>query len=300
MTRYAGLTRVFIELVGIVAAAGAIVVILNRTTEPNRPLQQVEQDAGPLMAIGSSITLSERILNNAPVSIILISSPTCHYCQASEPFHKRLSDAALRSGVPFYVLVPKGDQAKQYTATVGFPTNAVKEWKDINVLPEGTPTIAAVGPDGAVKRLWLGKVPNDIETEILTIVTTPGSLSAQKTGQRNGRPNYFSMDEVSSLIRQRHAELIDIRERNQASRQGIVMPLLELPFRAPLELDKGRLNIVNCSGVPEKVCDRGVALLVSSGFKEVGTFGAAAYYRNCQLARLSDVGSSRSKAGHTL
>jgi hypothetical protein len=163
----------------------------------------------------------------------------------------------------------------------------------------GTPTIIAVDSTGIAKRVWVGRLPSDVEADLLKLVPTPGALGSLGPGARGerGLPNYASAEDLKELGINGRVQLIDVHERgDQAPRAGvIVMPLMEVSTRSRFELDESGLQVVDCSNVSDAVCDTAVARLSGLGF-QVATMGAGSFYESCDVVRVSVEEANPSRA----
>jgi hypothetical protein len=269
------------EVAIVCLSAGIVIVAMRMANSPgsslfnSRPRQQVMQ--GSLVSIGSMVTLRTVDFTTHPWSFVLVSSPYCHYCVSSESFHAKIIAASKRENIPFHVVVPDRREAAPYLASVGVSESDASEWKDLDVSVEGTPTLFAVNSKGAVRRIWTGRVPSDKEGELLKLVHAPSLLDSEPAGVRQDQLD------VGNARRNGRVQVIEPRERDrQTPREGvIVMPVLEIATRAPFELDKTKLQVVDCSNVSPPECQGAVARLRRLGFR-VATEGDGSSYSSCE------------------
>jgi hypothetical protein len=254
----------------------------------------VEADASvPRISVGADLKLEGESFADHPVSFLLITSPSCHYCLKSESFHRRLVVEAQGHSVPLFVLVPKLHDADTYLQKLGVSTAMRKEWSHLNLQVSGTPTLIGIDANGLVKSVWLGVVAPSIETTILSDIRNRSLRTSLVPGTDsvfNTTPNY-SASEVKALILKHAVQLIDPRERglSKARKDVVTMPLLELPTRAEIELDKTHLQVVDCSNINEQNCGHAVSQLASMGFR-VATLGAGSYRDSCQVTPVTRSG----------
>jgi hypothetical protein len=220
-----------------------------------------------------------------PLSLILVTSPTCPYCLASKDFHRTVESESNSNDVPFYVAVPSKKNASGYLHELGFDSNRVKEWGDLNLAVSGTPTLIAVNENAIVKRVWVGQIPPDREPNLLRLIRTRYISDSDSISSDLLRvPNYSSKD-LSRLKAHDKVSIVNTHERNfpRIRRDAIVIPVQELFFRAPNELDHKKLQLVDCSSLIAAQCQRSVEMLKTNGFR-VATIDAGTYEQYCKAA----------------
>ncbi len=100
--------KLLVEL-AIIVTASVIVILGLRATGylPSTPMVRRE----PRLSVGSHLTIKAVDFHDHPLSLVLITSPTCPYCLASKFFHRTLTAESHHGHVPFYVVVPSRPQA---------------------------------------------------------------------------------------------------------------------------------------------------------------------------------------------
>jgi hypothetical protein len=254
----------------------AVVIFLGITNGNTRNL--------PPLAVGSQLRIASVNLGQSPVSIVLISSPSCTYCLASASFHAKLVSESASNGVPFYVAVPSRSEANRYLLQVGFSDPSIKEWKDLNLRANATPTIAAVDKTGSIRRVWVGLLSPDSESELVKMIQTHTVSSLPSTSESKGAQsaaNYSSL-ELENLKMKEKIKILDVHERGfPGIRDGAVtMPMLELEYRAPFELNRDDLQIIDCGNLGPSQCELSVRLLSKEGFR-VATLDGGLYWQSC-------------------
>ena len=139
---------------------------------------------------------------------------------------------------------------------------------------------------GVVRRVWIGRLPENVENEIVRSLAIPSLLNSSRSGDNRGALDY-RLDELNSLLKGGEFQVVLPEERADARPQEgeIVMPLLEMPVRATIELSRNKVQVVDCSNIGSGECDKAVGTLSHMGF-QVATVGSGALYRSCSVTQV--------------
>ena len=105
-------------------------------------------------------------------ALVVAVSPTCHFCNDSMPFYKKLIDQRNQknSGVKVIAAVPS-EQAKaeesQKFASAGAQPDGMVHMDFSSIKVPGTPTLLLVDNSGKVLDVWVGKQDEKGEKDIL-------------------------------------------------------------------------------------------------------------------------------------
>lgn len=106
-------------------------------------------------------------------TLVLAFSTRCGFCIDSSGFYKRLAERRAGSTDVRFIVV--GSQPIEEVRNFFQEHNIVKvdefvqaPLSDINVT--GTPTLLLIGSDGLVKDSWVGKLPAEAESELVSRV----------------------------------------------------------------------------------------------------------------------------------
>ena len=113
--------------------------------------------------------LSDYAWDSHPTTLVLGLRQDCHFCQASMPFYKRLSDAEHSGRLHAHMLTvmpDAADSAAVYLHSNGLDTQHLfgHPLGDINVL--GTPTLMLVNSRGMVTQAWVGQLTQSQEKDV--------------------------------------------------------------------------------------------------------------------------------------
>jgi thioredoxin-related protein len=108
-------------------------------------------------------------------ALVVAVSPTCHFCNDSMPFYKKLIDQRNQQGSQVKVIaaVPneeaKAEESQKFASAGASPDGMVHmDFSTIKV--PGTPTLLLVDNDGKVLNVWVGKQDKKGEKEILEVL----------------------------------------------------------------------------------------------------------------------------------
>jgi hypothetical protein len=153
----------------VVCAIAAFILIRNNFFKPN----QAGGPRPPEIAAGEKYAaLGQMVPAGADRALVVAVSPTCHFCEESMPFYKRLVDERNQKGSKVKVIaaVPRKEaqaEEQQKMAAAGVNPDGVVVLDFDSVKLRGTPTILLVDTAGEVHEVWVGKQPVSGENEIL-------------------------------------------------------------------------------------------------------------------------------------
>jgi hypothetical protein len=246
----------------------------------------------PLVAVGQRLNLRDFEREKHPVTILLALSPTCRFCRESASLHGRILAAAANNRFPVFIAVPNVDASRSYLVNAQLGGAIIKPWADLNLRVRATPTIALADANGVIRRVWIGQLDSSQERRALELINSPNKLAMppdQIQAVDGEQPKQrISSEQLETLKRTVLVTLLDVRDRGESRDnkvRGFINILLdELSTRAGYELDKSRLNVVDCSTVPEERCDRAVDILVREGFRAV-ELNLGAYLNSCGMTK---------------
>ena len=133
--------------------------------------------AGPTQVSGPKVglNLNQGALKDVNWSgngrtLVLGLQTTCHFCTESGPFFQKLPSAASGNTKIIAVLPQSVEESKKYLQKLGVRVDEIRSapLSDINVA--GTPTLMLVDGKGLVKNVWVGKLPDEKQSEVLSAI----------------------------------------------------------------------------------------------------------------------------------
>jgi thioredoxin-related protein len=106
-------------------------------------------------------------------NLVLVVSTTCHFCTESAGFYQKLVQQCERQHVRSIAVLPQPvADGEAYLKKQGISVNEIRQ-ADLSTLQvNGTPTLLLVDGKGVVKNVWIGKLPDDKEKEVLAKITS--------------------------------------------------------------------------------------------------------------------------------
>lgn len=151
----------------LVCAIAAVVLVRNQFFPPRPPGAPPQVEKGEQF-----VALKQAMPEGVNRALVVAVSPTCHFCNDSLPFYKRLVDERNQKGsaVKFMAAVPtedsKAPEAEKFSNAGVQPDKVVHiDFSSIKV--PGTPTLMLVDNTGKVLNVWVGKLDDGGEKEVL-------------------------------------------------------------------------------------------------------------------------------------
>lgn len=119
-----------------------------------------------------STELKELLPREAERSVVVALAPSCELCTESLPFYRELARELENrgNGVPLVAALDSPEslaleQDRLGEQDVGFDHLVVADFRRLRLV--GTPTVLLVGPEGEVLDLWLGRLDEKTQREVL-------------------------------------------------------------------------------------------------------------------------------------
>lgn len=143
----------------IIAALGFAVVVFKRYIA----------NPAPQISVGEKLKVQNINWQDNKKNMVLGLSTNCHFCTESAGFYRQLVQQCKQDHVRTIALLPQPlSAAQEYLKNEGVSVDEVRQ----AILPEigipGTPTLLIVGESGRVQNVWIGKLPEDSEKDVLS------------------------------------------------------------------------------------------------------------------------------------
>ena len=158
----------------IVVCILAVAILINSNVYHFLPsFQQRPPGAPPEAAKGETLAALRAVVPaGSEKALVVALSPTCHFCNDSMPFYKQLMDKRNESNSPVKVIAavpqPAAKEAEEKNlAEHGVQPDAVVHVDFAKIKVPGTPTLLLVDNQGKVLDVWVGKLDEAREREVL-------------------------------------------------------------------------------------------------------------------------------------
>ena len=103
-------------------------------------------------------------------TLLIALSRGCHFCSASAPFYKRLTqELSGQKEVGLVAAFPQPvDDARSYLSNLGVSIADVRQLRLDSLGVLGTPTLILVNREGVVINAWRGQLPSAKEDEVFS------------------------------------------------------------------------------------------------------------------------------------
>lgn len=229
----------------------------------------VEISPRPVFVAGEHLEANGVSRPRGTFSMILVLSPSCHYCVHSVPFYHRVIEAARKAHFAMHVAVPTSEATARFISEAGLQELPIINWRSLNRKVLATPSILLWGPDDIVRRIWTGELDSKGEEEVFAAIRTPASVRQPLLELSSGE-HVMSPEEVRT---KNDAIIVSPAERASFEKEhpsgAINIPLKELLQRADYELRRDHLTVVDCSEQFELECSRALEYLRRDKFRVV-------------------------------
>lgn len=130
------------------------------------PSSSQPQRAAPV--IGKQMNLSDINWAGQPKTLVLALSTTCHFCNESAPFYRRLIENVKDKNIKLVAVFPtNAEEGRAHLKELGLSDIEVKQSPLANMQVSGTPTLILTNEKGEVTNYWVGKLQPERETDVL-------------------------------------------------------------------------------------------------------------------------------------
>jgi len=147
--------------ISIVIVGVVIVIVFVRNYLP------ASKTSSPTIAAGARLTGQPVNWHASPKNVVLVLSTTCHFCKESSGFYRKLVEDCRSHArtVAFFPQTP--EEAQAYLRAEDLRVDEIKHADFQSLQIGGTPTLLLVDSNGVVQKVWLGKLPEAKEKEVL-------------------------------------------------------------------------------------------------------------------------------------
>jgi hypothetical protein len=146
--------------VSIVIVAVVIVIVFARN-------YLASKTSPATIAAGARLTGQPVNWHDSQKNVVLVLSTTCHFCKESSGFYRKLVEDCRSHArtVAFFPQTPQ--EAQAYLNAEDVQVDEIKHADFQSLQVSGTPTLLLVDSKGIVQKVWLGKLSEAKEKEVL-------------------------------------------------------------------------------------------------------------------------------------
>ncbi len=131
------------------------------------------QQARVSPTIGKLVNLPDEDFVAQPKTVILALQTTCHFCNESVPFYKRLVESVKDKNIKIVAVFPQSiEESTAHLKQLGMTGIEVKQAPISTLDASGTPTLILTNQKGEVTNFWIGKLSADNETEVINQINS--------------------------------------------------------------------------------------------------------------------------------
>jgi len=147
--------------ISIIIVAVVIVIVFARN------YFSASKTSPPTIAAGAKLTGEPVNWHDSPKNVVLVLSTTCHFCKESSGFYRKLVEDCRSHArtVAFFPQTPQ--EAQAYLNAENVQVDEIKHADFQSLQVGGTPTLLLVDSKGIVQKVWLGKLSEAKEKEVL-------------------------------------------------------------------------------------------------------------------------------------
>ena len=153
----------------VVAVVFGVVLVQKYFFSASTPNQQARVQP----TVGTKVKILDEDWSKQSKTVILALQTTCHFCNESAPFYKRLMQTVQGKNIKIVAVFPqKVEESTAHLNQLGVTGMEVKQ-APISVLDaSGTPTLILTNDKGEVTNYWVGKLPPDKEAEVINTLNS--------------------------------------------------------------------------------------------------------------------------------
>jgi peroxiredoxin len=156
--------------VAIIVVAVAVVLFFVKNYRMNRTGPRAQ------ISVGTKFALKDVNWPGSGKTVVLALSTTCHYCTESAGFYRELVQQCQKQHVRVIAVLPQPlNEAQSYLNKEGVSVDEVRQGSFPELKIGGTPTLVVLDNQGVVKSVWIGKLPENKEKEVLSELDSQGS-----------------------------------------------------------------------------------------------------------------------------
>jgi hypothetical protein len=160
---------IFANVMVVVSSAFLIFTLIRTNTSIGKHVTPAARDPREYVKAGDTILLPDIDWKGNHETMLVAVRPGCHFCSDSAGFYRQIMAYAQRSrNVRVIALTPEPVSAgKQYFLSLHVDLPDVRQADLRHLSIRGTPTLLLVDSHGIATKVWVGKLPKQLEQQVL-------------------------------------------------------------------------------------------------------------------------------------
>lgn len=160
----------------VVVAVLCLVVLGQKYFRPESPqtTKQINRPAAPKVpAVGSKMSAVDIDWSKNKKNVLLVLQVGCRFCSESAEFYQTLIQQTKDKGVSVLAVLPQTrEEARKYLDNLQLSNLDTKQAAMNTLDVSGTPTLIVTDDKGQITNVWVGKLPPEKETEVLSLLSS--------------------------------------------------------------------------------------------------------------------------------
>lgn len=160
----------------VVVAVLCLVVLWQKYFRAQPQPQTTEQAGRPapkVPTVGSTVSGVDVDWSKNKKNVLLVLQVGCRFCSESAEFYKTLMAQTKDKGVSVLAVLPQSkEEARKYLDDLQLSNLDTKQAPMKNLDVSGTPTLIVTDDKGQITNVWVGKLPPEKQTEVLSLLSS--------------------------------------------------------------------------------------------------------------------------------
>lgn len=177
MGRFLKAVEVIANILIVLVAVLCLVLLGQKYFRPESPPQKTEQPnrsaALKAPAVGGKISAVDVDWSKNRKNVLLVLQVGCRFCSESADFYQTLIKQTKNKRISVLAVFPQSrEEARTYLDKLQLSNLDTKQ-AAINTLDvSGTPTLIITDDKGQITNVWVGKLPPEKQTEVLSLLSS--------------------------------------------------------------------------------------------------------------------------------
>ena len=156
-------TNVAINILALLLGIG---VIKGQLWPRNKAKSEGQQ---PMIHSGAKLSLTDVDWAQNGRTLLIVISTDCNYCSDSAAFYREIINKRQNENLKVIAVLPQdAKRGREYLKDLALAVDEVKQVTLKSIQISATPSLVLVDSTGEIKDVWVGKLPRDKESEVLS------------------------------------------------------------------------------------------------------------------------------------